>query len=120
MIDATLVRACLVACATLVAVPASAATIYDGSWALTIRTARGACDPAYNFQVNVRNGIISHPNLVRLRGRVTGKGAVRVSVAVPGKFAAGSGRMTRNAGRGRWSGHSNNARCSGSWTAQRY
>ena len=45
--------------------------------------------------------------------------AVRVSVAVPGKFAAGSGRMTRN-GRGRWSGHSDNARCSGSWTAQRY
>jgi hypothetical protein len=120
MIDATLVRACLLACATLVAVPASAATIYDGSWALTIRTTRGACDPTYNFQVNIRNGMIFHPNLVRLRGRVTGKGAVRVSVAVPGKFAAGSGRMTRNAGRGRWSGHSDNARCSGSWTAQRY
>jgi hypothetical protein len=122
MIDATLVRACLVACVTaFVAVPtASAATVYDGSWALTIRTERGACDPSYNFQVDIRNGIVSHPNLVRLRGRVTPKGAVRVSVAVPGKFAAGSGRMTRNVGRGRWSGHSDNARCSGSWTAQRY
>jgi hypothetical protein len=115
-------RDCLVACTiTLFASPiANAATVYDGSWSLTIRTERGACDPSYNFQVNIRNGIVSHPNIIRLRGRVTAKGAARVSVAVPGKFAAGSGRMTRNVGRGRWSGHSDNARCTGSWTAQRY
>jgi hypothetical protein len=105
---------------TLAVSPANAATKYDGSWALTIYTRRGDCDPAYNFQINIRNGIVSHPNLVRLRGTVSGKGAVKVSVAVPGKFAAGSGRLSRNSGGGRWSGHSDNARCSGTWTVQRY
>jgi hypothetical protein len=100
--------------------PANATTKYDGSWALTIYTRRGDCDPTYNFQVNIRNGIVSHPNLVRLRGRVTAQGKVKVSVAVPGKFAAGAGRLSRNSGGGRWSGHSDNARCSGTWTVQRY
>jgi hypothetical protein len=100
--------------------PANATTAYDGSWALTIYTRRGDCDPTYNFQVNIRNGIVSHPNLVRLKGRVTAQGMVKVTVAVPGKFAAGSGRLTRNSGGGRWSGHSDNARCSGIWTVQRY
>ncbi len=100
--------------------PAAARTIYDGSWNLTIYTQRGACDPTYNFQVQINNGIVSHPNIVRLHGRVTPKGNVRVSVAVPGKFAAGSGKLTRTTGRGRWAGHSENARCSGYWSAQRW
>ena len=61
---------------------ANATTAYDGSWILIIRTVRGACDPTYNFQVGIQNGVVSHANIVRLKGRVTGKGAVRVSVAV--------------------------------------
>src|SRR5262245_10441060 len=80
------VRAC--ALALVVAVPtiggASAGSVYDGSWALTIATQRGACDPSYNFQVQITNGVVSHPNLVRLKGRVVSGGHVRVSVAVPG------------------------------------
>jgi hypothetical protein len=28
---------------------------YDGSWALTIKTARGTCDPAYSFEVDIRD-----------------------------------------------------------------
>ena len=53
---------------------AAAHTAYDGSWALTIMTKRGACDPTYNFQVQIANGIVSHPNLVKLRGRVSSGG----------------------------------------------
>ena len=118
---AKIARLCLIAgTITVAAGAANAGSVYDGSWALTIYTRRGACDPSYNFQVEIRNGIVSHPNIVRLRGRVTARGAVKVSVAVPGKFAAGSGSLARNAGGGRWSGHSDNARCSGIWTAQRY
>ena len=98
---------------------AAAHTAYDGSWALTIMTKRGACDPTYNFQVQIANGIVSHPNLVKLRGRVSSGGGVRVSVAAGDKFAAGSGSLTRTSGRGHWSGHSGADRCSGSWTAQR-
>jgi len=110
----------VVATVAAAAETASAATTYDGSWALTIYTRRGTCDPTYNFQVEIRNGVISHSNIVRLNGRVNATGAVRVSVAVPGKFASGSGRLTRRSGSGRWSGRSDNARCSGVWSAQRY
>jgi hypothetical protein len=97
---------------------AAAGTAYDGSWSLSIVTQRGACD-TYNFQVQIHNGIVSHPNLVKLRGRVSSGGGVRVSVSAGGKHASGSGRLSRTSGRGHWSGHSGGDRCSGSWTAQR-
>lgn len=117
-----------IACATALSLFVTAATFeradarsaFDGSWSLTIVTQRGACDATYYFQVNINNGIVSHPNLVRLRGRVAPNGAVRVSVAAGEKFASGSGRLNRSAGRGRWAGHSGRDRCSGYWTAQRY
>src|SRR5215204_233352 len=106
---------CMVAAITSVASgTADATTAFDGSWALTIYTRRGDCDPTYNFQINIRNGIVSHPNLVLLRGRVTAEGAVKVSVAVPGKLAAGSGRLSRNSGAAAGPA-TPNARCSGIW-----
>ena|SRR5688572_16530327 len=99
---------------------AAARTVYDGAWSLTFMTRRGACDPAYHFQVRIADGIVSHPNLVKFRGRVSPGGRVRASVSVPGKYASGSGRLSRTSGHGRWAGYSGSARCSGSWTAQRY
>jgi hypothetical protein len=98
---------------------ARAGSRYDGSWSLTINTARGSCDATYYFAVNIYNGIVSHPNLVKFRGRVSSNGAVRVSVSASGRTAAGSGRLTQSAGSGRWSGSSGSDRCSGTWTAQR-
>jgi hypothetical protein len=98
---------------------AAARTVYDGWWNLTFLTQRGACDSSYNFTVQVKNGMVSHPNLVKFRGRVARGGAVRASVTVHDKHASGTGRMSRNAGQGRWSGYSGKARCSGNWTAQR-
>jgi hypothetical protein len=99
---------------------AAARSPYDGSWSLTFATKRGACDPTYHFHVQIANGIVSHPNLVKFRGRVSSRGAVRASVSVPGKYASGSGRLFRTSGQGRWAGHAGRARCSGSWTAQRH
>jgi hypothetical protein len=107
--------ACLVASVSL----AQARSGYDGSWDLVFVTQRGACDATYNFSVNITDGIVTHPNLVRFRGYVARSGAVRASVTVHDKFAAGSGRLSGNSGRGTWSGHTGNARCSGYWTAQR-
>jgi hypothetical protein len=98
---------------------AHAGTAYDGSWDLVFLTQRGACDRSYNFTVNISNGIVTHPSLVRFRGYVARSGAVRASVTVTDKYAAGSGRLTGNAGRGTWSGHSGQARCAGHWTARR-
>ncbi len=107
------------AMSTVAADRAAATTAYDGWWSLTFLTQRGGCDPSYHFNVQVRNGIVSHPNLVKFRGRVARGGAVRASVTVHDKHASGTGRMSRNAGHGRWSGYSGKARCSGNWIAQR-
>src|SRR5215510_2014098 len=98
---------------------AQARSAYDGSWDLIFVTERGACDATYNFAVNITDGMVTHPNLVRFRGYVARSGAVRASVTIHDKFAAGSGRLSSNSGHGSWSGHSGNARCSGHWTAQR-
>ncbi|QQO13188.1 hypothetical protein JJB99_27750 [Bradyrhizobium diazoefficiens] len=98
---------------------AEARSAYDGTWDLVFVTQRGACDPTYNFSVNITDGIVTHPNLVRFRGYVARSGAVRASVSVQDKFASGSGRLSGNAGRGRWSGYSGTARCAGYWTARR-
>jgi hypothetical protein len=109
------VAGCLVAVATA----AEARSAYDGSWDLVFVTQRGACDATYNFSVNINDGIVTHPNLVRFKGYVARSGTVRASVTVQDKYASGSGRLSGASGRGTWSGYSGNARCSGYWTAQR-
>jgi hypothetical protein len=106
-------------CFVALAHTASARSAYDGSWNLVFVTQRGACDPTYNFTVNIINGVVTHPNLVRFRGYVARSGAVRASVAVQDKYASGSGRLSSASGRGTWSGYGGTSRCSGYWTAQR-
>ena len=98
---------------------AFAGSNYDGAWSLVFVTQRGECDPSYSFGVNIANGIVSHPNLVRFTGRVSKNGLVHASVTVHDKYAAGSGRLTKTAGQGTWKGYSGTARCSGYWTAQK-
>src|SRR6202043_1727235 len=91
---------------------ANARSAYDGSWDLLFVTQRGACDSTYNFSVNINNGIVTHPNLVRFRGYVARSGAVRASVTVQDKYASGTGKLSQNVGRGTWHGYSGNAHCS--------
>jgi len=98
---------------------ARARSTYDGSWDLAFVTQKGACDPSYNFTVNVSDGIVSHPNLPKFKGHVAGSGAVRASVTVHDKYASGSGKLTGTIGHGRWSGRAGSSQCSGYWTAQR-
>jgi hypothetical protein len=98
---------------------AEARSLYDGSWDLLFVTQQGTCDPTYKFSVNINDGIITHPNLVRFKGYVSRSGAVRASVTVQDKYASGSGRLSNNEGRGTWRGYSGPTRCSGYWTAHR-
>src|SRR5690349_1917086 len=79
---------------------------FDGSWDLVFLTQRGPCDSSYNFTVDVTNGVLTHPNLVKFRGYVAKSGAVRASVMVQDKYAAGAGKLFATSGRGTWSGHS--------------
>jgi hypothetical protein len=114
-----LLFATAIICFVAVGHPANARSAYDGSWNLVFVTQRGACDPTYNFTVNISNGVVTHPNLVRFRGYVEKSGAVRASVAVQDKYASGSGRLSSVSGRGTWTGYGGSSRCSGYWTAQR-
>jgi hypothetical protein len=109
------IASCLVGLTSIV----EARSLYDGSWDLLFVTQQGTCDQTYDFSVNINDGIITHPNLVRFRGYVTRYGAVRASVTVQDKYASGSGKLSDNAGRGTWRGYSGTTRCSGYWTAQR-
>jgi hypothetical protein len=106
-------------CFITLAPAAHARSAYDGSWDLVFVTQRGACDSSYSFTVDVTDGIVTHPNLVRFRGYVAKSGAVRASVTVQDKYASGAGKLSANTGRGTWNGRSGSARCSGYWTAQR-
>jgi len=107
--------ACFIASASV----AHARSAYDGSWDLVFVTQSGSCDPTYNFTVNISDGIVTHPNLVRFKGYVAKSGSVRASVMVQDKFASGSGRFFGTSGRGRWTGRTGSSHCSGYWTAQR-
>jgi hypothetical protein len=111
--------ATVIICFVALAHTANAQSAYDGSWDLVFVTQRGACDPTYNFTVNISNGVVTHPNLVKFRGYVAKSGAVRASVTVQDKYASGSGRLSSASGRGTWRGYAGNERCSGYWTAQR-
>ncbi len=99
---------------------AFAGSRFDGTWNLVFVTQRGACDPTYNFTVNVVNGNVSHPNILTFRGRVAPSGVVRASVRVGQKYASGSGKLSGASGRGVWSGRAGGSRCAGTWIAQRY
>jgi hypothetical protein len=88
-------------CLVATACTAHARSAYDGSWDLVFMTQRGACDPSYNFTVNIADGVITNPNLVRFRGYVARSGAVRASVVVQAQAdsqtpaAAGRGAVTQ-------------------------
>jgi hypothetical protein len=94
---------------------------FDLRWILgtVFVTQKGECDPTNSFSVNISDGIVTHPNLVKFQGNVARSGAVRASVTVQDKYAAGTGRLSGNADHGNWSGRSGTSRCSGYWTAQR-
>jgi hypothetical protein len=114
LLFSTVIAGFLVASASI----AQAESAYDGSWDLNFVTQRGACETT-SFTVNINDGVVTHPNLVRFKGHVARSGSVRASVTVQDRFASGSGRLAGNSGRGSWSGYSGQARCSGYWTARR-
>jgi hypothetical protein len=114
-----LIPAAMASCLLGLTSIAEARSVYDGSWDLRFVTQQGTCDAAYTFTVNINDGIVTHPNLVRFKGYVAHSGAVRASVTVQDKYASGTGKLSNNAGRGSWRGYSGTTRCSGYWTAQR-
>jgi hypothetical protein len=117
-----LVRAGLLAavCVASLSDPAPARTPYDGSWTVLIVTQRGTCDRAYRYGVQIVNGNVTYDGgIVTLTGRVAANGAVRVNVSSGSANANGTGRLSKNVGRGSWSGRSGSDACAGYWEAER-
>ena len=65
------------------------------------RHRRGLSRFGYNFTVNISDGIVTHPNLVKFNGYVAKSGSVHASVTVHDKFASGTGRLFGTSGRGK-------------------
>ena len=117
-----LVRASVLAviCATSAPTAATARTPYDGAWTVLIVTESGGCDRAYRYGVQIVDGIVRYDGgAVNFSGRVAKNGTVQVTVAGGGGLANGTGRLSRNAGQGRWSGRAPSGDCAGYWEAER-
>jgi hypothetical protein len=98
---------------------ASARINYDGQWSVLIVAQTGSCDRASRYGLQIVNGGVIGGGGVTLSGRVAPNGRVRVAVSFGSSWANGSGRLSRAAGRGSWSGRSGPNICSGYWTAER-
>ena len=98
--------------------PAHAAS-FDGPWSVTIMTQAGNCDAAYAFSMQVQGGRVIASGGTAMSGRVSGGGAVNVSIAQGSSSGRASGRLSATSGSGRWSGVLAGTRCSGRWEATR-
>jgi hypothetical protein len=91
--------------------------VYDGRWSVVIETERGACDRSYRVGVDIAKGTVSYGGTPY--GRVSGTGAVRVSLVMGDQQAQGAGRLRRTSGSGTWRGFGKVGACSGHWMAER-
>ena len=93
---------------------------FDGNWSVLIVTRRGGCDPAVRYGVEINNGVVSaNGGPATVQGRVSRRGAVRVSVRAGMAWANGSGRLNLARGNGVWEGQGASGACYGTWLAQR-
>jgi hypothetical protein len=101
--------------------PSHATSGFDGLWSVLIITEKGTCDRGYRYAVRIKGGRVGHADPAnssfKISGTVAGGGAARVSVARGNQSARGTGRLSRNAGSGRWT--SSKGECSGVWQAER-
>lgn len=104
-----------------IAAPAHAQSAYDGPWSIVIMTRGGTCQSGMRYGVDISHGQIINPaaGAADVQGRITPRGAVRVTVRSGGAWALGSGRLGRVAGGGVWHGEGSSGLCNGTWVAQR-
>jgi hypothetical protein len=97
---------------------ARAANSYDGIWSVTIITQAGDCPSSLRYGVRVVRGrVLADGQSYQVNGSVAANGATRVTVSEQGQSASGTGRLSGNAGAGRW--RTSTGKCSGQWTAER-
>jgi hypothetical protein len=114
------VTAAAIAAAFVATVPfaARAANSYDGNWTVTILTQAGNCPSSLRYGVRVARGrVYADGQSYQVNGTVAANGATRVTVSEQGQSASGTGRLSANAGAGRW--RTSTGQCAGQWTAER-
>ena len=117
--ELTLVAGLLLA--VVASAPSALAAVYDGDWTVSVVTEKGTCDRGYKYNVAVANGQVRYQGdtAVNLSGTVAPNGAVKVSIKFGGQSANGNGRLSREAGAGKWHGKGSGGECSGRWEAER-
>jgi hypothetical protein len=105
----------------MVAAPSvKAQSKYDGRWSTLLVTKSGPCGPSYRAAVQVMNGVVGlEGGSDALSGRVLPDGSVTVRGNLGPNNGIAWGRLSSNAGTGRWRVHMQSGRCSGVWTARR-
>jgi hypothetical protein len=114
------VTAAAIAAAFVATIPfaARAANSYDGNWTVTILTQAGNCPSSLRYGVRVARGrVYADGQSYQVNGTVAPNGATRVTVSEQGQSASGTGRLSANAGAGRW--RTSTGQCAGQWTAER-
>jgi hypothetical protein len=113
------VTAAAIAAALVAAIPSAArAANYDGAWTVTILTQFGNCPSSLRYGVRVVRGrVFGDDQSYQVYGAVAPNGATRVTVSEQGQSASGTGRLSGNAGAGRW--RTSTGQCAGQWTAER-
>jgi len=110
--------------AIICSAPPASAGKFDGNWSMTAVTTRGHCG-TIPIGMGIRRGRIYatggwfafYP--IRLGGRVSGSGHVRLKAVAGPRVANGTGRFSPMAARGTWSGTGPSGLCSGVWRAKR-
>ena len=112
-------RGLALSAATLIvaAIPAIAATTYDGLWSVVIVTEKGTCDRVFRYPIRISNASLVNAgdSAVTIKGSVRDNGSLTVTVSDGGKNVIGSGRLSGAVGAGSWTGSD----CSGTWEAER-
>ncbi|HEY4833973.1 MAG TPA: hypothetical protein VII07_04825 [Bradyrhizobium sp.] len=110
---------------TAVAAPATAdagmvrAGAYDGVWNVVFATEAGNCSSNNSVPFTVTGTRVSSAGGGKVTGGITRGGAVSVQISVGASKASGRGRLSGNAGAGRWTGIITGDQCSGTWQATR-
>ncbi len=101
--------------AAVVSAPALASQ-HDGTWAVSLVTKAGDCDPSVRSRIEVRQGRVDENLIVaRIVGGVNSNGAVSLQVLRGSDSLNARGRISGAVATGSWSSPSKN--CSGSWSA---
>jgi hypothetical protein len=104
--------------------PPAIAAQFDGEWSMVAETTRGHCG-TIEVGLGIDHGRIYSTGgsfafyPIRLGGRISASGQVRMNAVAGPRTAHGTGRFGRFRGSGTWAGRGPSGLCSGVWSANR-